>query len=393
MTAIALAPGVTIPHRALTRHIAIYGATGTGKTTTAAAIVERAPCPVIVLDVKGDLESMGTLHRPWRAQMRIDELGADLVARALDLSDAQAGALQVALAVAEDSARPVATLGDLRALLSDCVAHAPELTAQYGLISPLSVAAVQRAILRLERAAPWAFGPATVDWRDTAGIAVYSASGIASVPGLYGAFVASVLDSLYRGLGEIGDTGAPGLMLMIDEAHLVFDGASPAIVRRIEQVTRLIRSKGVGLIYVTQSPADLPDAIAGQMSSRIQHGLRAATARQAKGVRAAAETMPGNVTAAEIAALGIGQAFISIPNARGVVQPAKRAMIARGAIELVPVAPENPPAQRKAQPVAYAEDEAAPMPRQRLPFWKRALCIAAGGYCAIALCEAVLLIF
>ncbi|MDP2739903.1 MAG: DUF853 family protein [Pseudorhodobacter sp.] len=364
---IFLTPEIGIPPRYLTRHIGIFGATGTGKTTTAAAIAERLPCTILILDVKGDLESMGKLYRPWQAQLRIKDLGADLIARALDLSAAQAGALQVAMAWAEDSNWIVDNLADLRMLLGNTVIKARDLSATYGLVSPVSVAAVQRGLLRLERTVPWAFGSAVVDWRNVTGRAVLSCSAIAGVPGLYGATVAHILDSLYRGLGELGDVPAPGLMVMIDEAHLVFDGATPSIVRRIEQITRLIRSKGVGLIYVTQSPADLPDVIAGQLTTRIQHGLRAATARQQKGLRAAAETMPGNVTMQDILRLGTGQAIVSVPDYRGVPQPGRAVMVTRGDVPLVPVEAELPPPV--ARTVIWEKEEEEPAAVGRSPWY------------------------
>lgn len=386
MTPLVIGPGAAIPPPYLTRHIGIFGATGTGKTTTAAAIVERAPCPVLILDAKGDLESLGHLYRPWEAQLHLSRLGPDLVARALDLSEPQAGALQVAFAWAEDSGRVVASLADLRALLGDVVANGAELSMQYGLVSNMSVAAVQRALLRLERAAPWAFGSCAVEWRDITGRAVLSCSAVASVPGLYGATVAHILDSLYRGLGELGDVASPGLLVMIDEAHLIFDGASPPIVRRIEQVTRLIRSKGVGLIYVTQSPADLPDAIAGQLATRIQHGLRAATARQQKGLRAAAETMPGNVTMQDILQLGTGDALVSVPDARGVPQPGRVVKVTRGAVQLVAIEPEAPPSisPTRAAPRPVEPESISPT-RKRRPWYFWPLVAAALIYIPVLL--------
>lgn len=359
-SAIHLGPGAAVPHGQLARHMGIFGATGTGKTTTAAALVERAPCPVLVLDVKGDLESLGTLHRPWQAQARLSSMGPDLIARALDLSEAQAGAVQIAAAWCQDNGVALDTLQDMRRALETCN------PAPYGLLSLSSVAAVQRAMLRLERAAPWAFGAAVRDWRQCDGVEVLSCGALAAVPGLYGAIAAHILDSLYRGLGELGDVPAPGLMVLIDEAHLIFDGATPAVVRRLEQVTRLIRSRGVGLIYVTQSPADLPDAIAGQLATRIQHGLRAATPRQLKGLRAAAESMPGGTVEA-IQRLGTGHALVSVPDASGRPGKARVVRVARGKVQLAAVAPESPPVARYAAPLVEVERVAAPPGR---PWWR-----------------------
>jgi hypothetical protein len=369
---LSIGQAAAIPHRYLTRHVGIFGATGTGKTTTLGAIAERAPCPVLILDAKGDLESLGaTVMRPC---MRVDAMGADLIARALDLTEAQAGALQIALAWAEDMGHAVATLADLRELLNDATRR--DLTANYGLVSAVSVAAVQRALLRLERGAPWAFGYSNHDARDTQGITVYAASELTHLPGLYGAFVAHVLDSLYRGLGEVGDVAAPGLMVMIDEAHLVFDGATPSIVRRIEQITRLIRSKGVGLIYVTQAPSDLPHIISGQLATRIQHALRASTAHHHKALKAAADTMPGNVSTADILALGTGQALVSVPDASGRPLPARTVAVQRGNRPLHSVdlpAPRMPETRR---PEIAAETPpvppAAPKPRPCY-FWPLAI--------------------
>lgn len=345
-------PGAVIPLRALTRHAGIFGATGTGKTTTAAAIVERLPCPVILLDAKGDLETLGRLHVP---RMSVADLGPAFMARALDLSDAQAGALQIAMAWADDNCRAVDTLQDLRDLLNDTIANADELSRDYGLISTISVAAVSRSLLRLERACPWLFDAGVTDWRQVVGINPISCRWIADLPGVYGAFAAHVLDSLYRGLGEIGDAGKPGLAVMIDESHLLFDGATPAIVRRIEQITRLIRSKGVALIYVTQSPSDLPDSILGQLGTRIQHGLNAATPRQVKALRAAAETMA--VAPDAIQRLGIGQAFISVAGSAG-----RRVQVQPGKLQSGMVESFNP-----APVVLYHAPRQAAQPPERAP--------------------------
>lgn len=312
----AIRIGVDLHPRSLTRHIGIFGATGTGKTSTAKSVVAQLRCPVIVLDAKGDL---GPGIRP---QMVVSELGADLLRRVLDLSEAQAGILDIAFAWAEDTGQRCDTLDDLNGILVNLAS-----VEEYGLVSKLSLAAVQRALLRFRRQAPWAFGPAALDPLDCRGVTVVNAEDHVRVPGLYAAYASHLLEWVYNGLGEIGDVGAAGLAIMVDEAHLLFSDAPPAVVRRLEQIVRLIRSKGVCLIFVTQSPADLPPAILGQLATRIQHGLRAATGQQQAAVRAAAETMPGQVKAADILSLGTGEALVSWPDSEGVPHPAKRVKI------------------------------------------------------------------
>lgn len=362
---LSIGSNAAIPYRYLTRHMGIFGATGTGKTTTLGAIAERAPCPVLILDAKGDLESLQTsIMRP---RMSISDIGPDLIARALNLSEAQAGIVQIAMAWAQDTGRRVDTLADLRGLLNDALYA--DLSAEYGLISKLSVSATQRALLRLERGASWAFGARRHDARDTQGRVVYACSGLTALPGLYGAFVAHVLETLYSGLGEIGDVAAPGLLVMIDEAHLVFDGATPAIVQRIEQITRLIRSKGVGLIFVTQAPSDLPNVIAGQLATRIQHALRGATAQHMKALRAAAETMPGNIAAGDIMGLGTGEAIASIPDAKGVPLPGRKVKITRGNIALQPIDWQDVPEPPRVEPLGTLPDNAFAPPLQPEKTW------------------------
>lgn len=326
---IQIGPGVAIAPRGLTRHIGIFGATGTGKTTTAASIVQQLRCSVIVLDAKGDLAALGRVVTPWDgAQLSVSDLGSDLLRRVLDLSDAQAGALEIALAWAEDTGRVCDTLDDLSAVLTQISGLVD--VSDYGLVSRLSVAAVQRAILRFRRAAPWAFGRSTFDPLSVTGPTVIHAPDLVAQPGLYAAFASHTLETVYRGLGELGDAGAPGLAIMVDEAHLLFQDAPIAVTRRLEQIVRLIRSKGVALIFVTQSPADLPPAILGQLATRIQHGLRAATAQQQAAVKAAAETLPGTVKTADILALGMGEAYVSTLDARGLPTPAARVKVLPG---------------------------------------------------------------
>lgn len=327
---IQIAPGLTLPPSALCRHMGIFGATGTGKTNSATLIAQGAVCPVLILDAKGDLLGFGQHLTPWaHANLSVSTMGAAVLSQALNLSEAQAGALSISLTWAGDCGRAVHTLGDLRQLLLDTLTSPA--AQRLGLVSPQSVAAVQRAILTLERATPWAFGPCILDARQLTGRNVLQCADLTEEPGLYGAFVADLLTRLYRGLGEIGDPGAAAIMIVIDESHLVFSDAPAGVIRAVEKVVRLIRSKGVSLVFISQSPADLPDSILGQLGSRIQHGLRAGTPRQAMAARAAAETMPGNLVAADVLALGTGQALVSVPGPGGMPEPARRVAVDRAA--------------------------------------------------------------
>lgn len=367
MTALRLG-SISIPTRQLTRHVGIFGATGTGKTNTASALIERAPCPVLAFDAKGDLERAGRLIRPV---IQLDRMSPDMLNRALNLSDAQGGVVQMSYAYAEDSGRALHTLDDLRAIL-------PDVPDSYGLASPQSVQAVMRSTLRLSRAAPWAFGVSPPPYRNATGLNVVGCQHIIEHVGLYGAYVASVLDEIYRTFDEVGD-GPARLIVMIDESHLLFDSAPAPLVKRLEQITRLIRSKGVGLVYVTQAPADLPDAIGAQLGTRFVHGLRGTTPAQMNVLKHAAQSL--GVRPQDLQALGIGDAFVSVPDAQGVTQAARlhklpRSKLASGSV------PWQPPPKPPPKAPGASDKAGAPKPR---PWWLTPMMLAVSIWAAILL--------
>ena len=345
-----LAPGAALPLRYLNRHALVTGATGTGKTVTLAALVERlgaAGVPVLAIDAKGDLESLGRVLCPYgergdRAPLDLYRLGPEIIARALDLSEAQSGALYVLHAMAEAEGHALATVADLQALCQLAAADHRAISIKYGLVSPASLAAVQRGLLRLD---PGAFGRPGFDVATVDRVTVYAAAKLARKPEQYAAAVAWILLDLYERSPERGDLEKPALAVVIDEAHLIFDGIPPALERRLASVSRLIRSKGVALIWASQSPADLPPAIAGQCLTRIQHGLRASTPAQLRDVRAAAESLPqpldGFDAAGAILSLGVGQALVSLPDAMGTPQPCRIVQVTPGKIRPRPIAVPN----------------------------------------------------
>jgi hypothetical protein len=320
------------------RHGLIAGATGTGKSVTVAKLAQGfadAGAAVFIADVKGDLAPLTAaldgqvLLDPMRnARLTVKALGPDLLARALNLSEAQAGVTDIAFAYASDTRTPINTLGDFRDVLRKLASNPKGLGARYGLISPASVGAVQRTLLGIERegCAGALIGPCfDVAKLMTPGfVHVLDATRLIRSPALYGAYLLFVLCDLYDRLPEVGDLDKPRLVLFFDEAHLLFADAPPPLIQRIERIIRLIRSKGVGVYFATQSPADIPAAILAQLGNRVQHALRGATVQDQRAARVAAETMPINPkldAAGLIMTMGVGQALVSTIGEDGSPRP------------------------------------------------------------------------
>ena len=341
------------------RHGLITGATGTGKTVTLQILAEgfsRHGVPVFAADIKGDLSGIaekgeskpflekrahdielenytydafpvifwdlfGEQGHPIRAG--IGSLGPMLLARLMELNETQEGVLTIAFRVAADEGLPLVNLSDLRAVISLVAEKASELSQKYGNVSKTSVGAIQRRLLVLdEQKAELFFGSPGLDIADlmrTAAdgrgyINVLAADKLMSTPRLYTTFLLWLLTQLFEKLPEVGDPEKPKLVFFFDEAHLMFSEAPKALMERIEQVTRLIRSKGVGVYYVTQNPLDVPDRVSSQLGNRVQHALRAFTPREQRSVKAAAGTFrPNPALNAEkaILELGTGEALVS----------------------------------------------------------------------------------
>lgn len=347
------------------RHGCITGATGTGKTVSLQVLAEgfsRIGTPVFVADAKGDLsgisqagslnpklqkrlETLGLNEPQWGAnsvefwdvfgqqghpvRVTISDLGPLLLSRMLDLNDTQEGIVNILFRLAKDEGHLILDLKDLRAMLQHISERASELRIKYGNISAASVGAIQRSLLRLENegAEPF-FGEPTLDifdWlrTDEKGrglINVLAADQLLQSPRLYAIFLLWMLSELYQRLPEVGDLDKPKFVFFFDEAHLLFNGAPKALVENVEQIVRLIRSKGVGVYFITQSPNDIPEVILGQLGHRVQHALRAFTPRDQKAVRAAAQTMRSNPELdiqTAITELGVGEALVSMLDNQG----------------------------------------------------------------------------
>jgi len=365
---------VVLQPRLGNRHGLVAGATGTGKTVTLMTLAEgfsRIGVPVFLADVKGDVAGLavagdgkaaqraadigitdyapaanpvvfwdlyGQLGHPVRTT--VSEMGPTLLARILELNDTQAGVLDILFKLADDRGLLLLDLDDLRALLNLVVADRKEISTEYGLVSAPSVAAIQRALLRLSQdGAESFFGEPALALEDLMRttpdghgvIGILAAAQLVLKPRLYSTFLLWLLSELFERLPEVGDLDKPKLVFVFDEAHLLFDDAPPALVQRIEQVVRLIRSKGVGVYFCSQFPDDVPANILGQLGNRVQHALRAYTPRDQKAVRTAAETFVANPkldVAQAISSLGTGEALVSTLQDKGVPMPVQQTLIA-----------------------------------------------------------------
>jgi uncharacterized protein len=385
----------------LTRHGLVTGATGTGKTVTLQILAEGLSAlgvPVFTADVKGDLSGLANAGRSnaklderlaqlgienfqfksfpvalWDLygrtgipiRMTISEVGPLLLARLLDLNDTQTGVLYATFKIADDEGLLLLDLADLRTMLTWVGENASELKLKYGNLSPTSVAAIQRGLLVLEeQGAKQVFGePAlalkdlmrvTDDGRGTINI-LDATTLVANAPNLYASFLVWLLAELFEELPERGDADKPLFALFFDEAHLLFKDAPKNLVDKIEQVVRLIRSKGVGVFFVTQSPLDIPEAILGQLGLKVQHALRAFTPKDQKTVKVVAESFRANPkldTATVITELATGEALVSTLDAKGQPTPVERTMIRPPTAQMGPISPERRQELLESSPLA-----------------------------------------
>jgi DNA helicase HerA-like ATPase len=370
------------------RHGLVTGATGTGKTVTLQVMAEgfaRNGVPVFAADIKGDLsgiaapgdsklpfvkraEEIGVRYEPdqfttvfWDVfgeqghpvRATISEMGPLLLARLLDLNDTQEGVLNIAFRIADEQKLLLLDLKDLRAILSFIAENAAELTTKYGNVTAQSVGTIQRALLVLEnQKGEMFFGEPALDIndlmktdRDGRGIVnIMAADKLMANPRLYATFLLWLLSELFEQLPEVGDLDKPKLVFFFDEAHLLFNGAPKALLTAVEQVVRLIRSKGVGVYFVTQNPLDIPETVLAQLGNRVQHALRAFTPRDQRAVRAAAETFRQNPkfkTEEAITQLAVGEALTSTLEGKGTPTMVERTLIAPAMAQVGPCSPEE----------------------------------------------------
>ena len=387
------------------RHGLVTGATGTGKTVSLQVMAEgfsRAGVPVFVADIKGDLSgisepgeardfildrarTMGLAFQPdqfstifWDVfgeqghpvRATVSEMGPLLLSRMMDLNETQEGVLNIAFRVADEQGLMLLDMKDLRAILSFIAERAAELTTLYGNVSKQSVGAIQRRLLVLEhQGGEKFFGEPALDLndfmrtdRDGRGmINILAADKLMQNPRLYATFLLWMLSELFERLPEVGDPPKPKLVFFFDEAHLLFNDAPKALMDKIEQVVRLIRSKGVGVYFVTQNPIDVPDKVLAQLGNRVQHALRAFTPRDQKAVAAAAQTFRPNPkldTARVITELGKGEALVSCLEGNGTPAVVERVMVRPPSARIGPISPEERSALVARSPVKGKYDTA-----------------------------------
>jgi len=371
------------------RHGLITGATGTGKTITLQTLAEgfsRIGVPVFLADVKGDLTGIsqpgvigeklakmlkeraltapesiacpttlwdvfGEQGHPVRAT--VSDLGPLLLGRMLNLNDTQEGVLQLVFKIADDQGLLLLDLKDLRAMCQYVGDNASQFTTQYGNISAASIGAIQRGLLQIEaQGGDKFFGEPMLniadfmqtDARGHGVVNVLAAEKLMNAPRLYATFLLWLLSELFEHLPEVGDLDKPKLVFFFDEAHLLFNDAPKALLERIELVVRLVRSKGVGVYFVTQNPLDIPDTVLGQLGNRVQHALRAFTPRDQKAVKSAAETMRPNPKldiAAAITELGVGEALVSFLDEKGRPSVTERVYVLPPGSQIGPITPQQ----------------------------------------------------
>ena len=388
------------------RHGLVAGATGTGKTVSLLVMAEglsRIGVPVLMADVKGDVAGLsmpgvttpdiekratevglkgfapegtpvvfwdvyGKAGHPIRTT--ISEVGPSLLARMLELNDVQSGVLDIIFKLADEQGLLLLDLDDLRAILTLVADKRDEVSQRYGLVSTQSIAAIQRALLRLDsEGGKQFFGEPALELGDLMRtdltgrgvVSILAADRLVLQPRLYSTFLLWMLSELFEQLPEMGDLEKPKLAFVFDEAHLLFDNASPALMQRIEQVVRLIRSKGVGVYFCSQFPDDVPGEILGQLGNRLQHALRAFTPRDQKAVKTAAETFVANPkldVAKTISQLRVGEALVSTLQENGVPMPVERALMAPPRCRMGTITAEERAAILARSPVGAKYDRA-----------------------------------
>ena len=370
------------------RHGLVAGATGTGKTVTLQSLAQGfsdAGVPVFAADVKGDLcgiaaagapnekmlarakamnlelhpaaapvvfwDLFGEAGHPIRAT--VSEMGPLLISRMLELNDVQEGVLTVVFRAADDEGLLLLDMKDLQAALSYAAEHASELGAKYGNVSPATVATIQRKLLVLEdQGGSKLFGEPALSLSDLMRtdrtglgyVNILAADKLVASPRLYATFLLWLMSELFEQLPEVGDPVKPKLVFFFDEAHLLFRDAPKPLLEKVEQVVRLIRSKGVGIYFITQNPADIPETVLGQLGNRIEHALRAYTPVEQRGLRAAADSFrpnPAFDTAEAIQGLGVGEALVSVLDERGAPTMVQKTMIRPPNSRIGPLTPDE----------------------------------------------------